>query len=327
MSETPSRATRLAFPVVALCLVAILGMAIVGLAGCGKEPTPVTLQLNWYHEAEFVGYYVAEAKGFYKDQDLAVNIVEGGPGKPARDEMLNGQATFAITSFGEQRDMIKEKKPSVAVMAAFQIPPLVIFSLADSGIKDPSGLVGKTAGVTTDYWKGVLEETLTAAGVDPGQVKTAKVETDQMQLLYDRKVDAWLGYAQDEPIRAETAGHPVTNIFPGDFGIGGYEGLVVTRQDTISSNPDVVKRFVAASYQGWRYALEHPDEAAEILTKWAPDNTLEFQKRAVRAVAPLVDVPQVPVGWIDAARWQQLMGDVYNKQSPGYTMQFSPVSP
>ena len=62
------------------------------------------------------------------------------------------------------------------------------------------------------------------------------------------------------------------------------------------------------------------------MTTWAPKNGLEFQKLAVRAVAPLVDTPQVPVGWIDSARWQQLMGDAFDPSHPGYTMQFSPAA-
>ncbi len=54
---------------------------------------------------------------------------------------------------------------------------------------------------------------------------------------------------------------------------------------------------------------------------------MDFQKLAVRAVAPLVDTPQVPIGWIDAARWQQMMGDAYDSAQPGFTMQFSPATP
>jgi ABC-type nitrate/sulfonate/bicarbonate transport system substrate-binding protein len=85
----------------------------------------------------------------------------------------------------------------------------------------------------------------------------------------------------------------------------------------------LVRRFVRASQQGWRYAVEHPDEAAQILLKWAPKPGLKFQKLAVRAVGPLVDTPQAPVGWIDSARWRQLMGATYNPARPGYTMSFA----
>jgi NitT/TauT family transport system substrate-binding protein len=302
--------------------------AVLALSGCGGgDLKPVTLQLNWFHEAEFVGYYVAEAKGFYENEELDVTILEGGPGTPARDQLLSGAATFAITSFAEQRDLVKAGKPSAAVMSAFQIPPLVIFSLADSKIAEPADLVGKKVGTTTDYWKNVMRQTLTAAGVDPAGVTEVDVKPDQMQLLYDGAVDAWLGYAQDEPIRAEVAGHRTKCIFPADFGIGGYEGLLITRQQTIAGDPDLVKAFVKASYDGWRYAVEHADEAAGILATWAPGNGIEFQKLAVRAVIPLVDVAQVPFGWIDAARWEQMMDGDYDREHPGFTMQFSPATP
>ncbi len=305
------------------------GLLLVIIIGCGGSVAAdkVTLQLNWLHEAEFVGYYVAKAKGFYDDQGLDVTIEEGGPGTPARDRLLSGAADFAVTSFAEQRDLMKAGKPVLAVMAAFQIPPLVIFSLASSDINQPADLVGKRVGCTTEYWKTVLEQTLTAAGVDPRSVTEVDVTTDQMELLYSGKVDAWLGYAQDEPIKAVVDGHPVNNIYPADFGIGGYEGLLITQEGTVSENPDLVKRFVAASYRGWRYALEHSDEAAQVLTTWAPGTTLEFQRLAVRALIPLVDSPQVPTGWIDEARWQQLLGTDHVVEHPGYTMEFSPVKP
>jgi NitT/TauT family transport system substrate-binding protein len=309
----------------AACLLGVA--ALLGACGGTAVPMKVSLQLNWLHEAEFAGYYVAQAKNFYKDQGLDVTILEGGPGTPARDKVMNGEVTFAVTSFGEQRDLVAAGKPSVAVMAAFQIPPLTIFALESSRIHDPRDLVGKKVGVTTDYWQKILEQTLTAAGVDPAGVTEVNVKLDELPKLYDGTVDAWLGYAQDEPIRATIAGHPVTNIFPADFGIGGYEGLVVATQSTIDALPEMVKAFVKASDQGWRYAIEHPDEAAQILTTWAKGTSVDFQKLAVRAVAPLVDTPQFPVGWIDSARWQQLMGASYNSDHPGFTTQFSPVAP
>jgi ABC-type nitrate/sulfonate/bicarbonate transport system substrate-binding protein len=305
------------------------------LAACGgstpeQSPAsarPVTLQLNWFHEAEFVGYYVADAKGLYDAAGLDVTILEGGPGDPAIDHVADGDVDFAVSSFGEQRDAVAAGRPTVAVMAAFQIPPLVIFSLAESAIDRPTDLVGRTVGVTTDYWAAVLDETLKASGVKSSSVKTVEVEPEDLQALYDHEVDAWLGYAQDEPIRAEVAGHDVRDIFPADYGVGGYEGLVLVNEKTVADEPDMVRRFVAASQQGWRYAVEHPEEAARILVKWATDQSLEFQLLAVEAVSPLVDTPQVPIGWIDGARWRKLMGSGFESAKPGYTMRFSASEP
>ena len=209
-------------------------------------------------------------------------------------------------------------------MAAFQIPPLVIFSLAESGIAKPADLAGRRVGVTTDYWKGVLDETLKAAGVDPSTVKTVKVDAEDLQALYDHRVDAWLGYAQDEPIQAEMAGHPVRTIFPADYGVGGYEGLVLVNDSTIKADPQLVRRFVRASQQGWRYAVEHPDEAAQILLKWAPQPGLAFQKLAVRAVGPLVDTPQAAIGWIDEAAVAPAHGCRLRPRPPGLHDELTP---
>jgi NitT/TauT family transport system substrate-binding protein len=315
---------RIAAAVAAALLLA--GALFAGGCGRGPAPTKVTLQLNWLHEAEFAGYYVALEKGFYAKQGLDVTILGGGPGTPARDTVLSGASTFAITSFSEQRDIVAAGKPAVAVMAAFQIPPSTIFALKSSGIHDPRDLVGKKVGVTTDYWANILEETLTAVGVGTASVTQVKVKLDELDKLYDGTVDAWLGYAQDEPIRAAMAGHPVNNIFPADFGIGGYEGLVIATKATIDTSPQTVRAFVAASEQGWRYAIENPDESAKILTSWAENTSVDFQRLAIGAVDPLVDTPQFPVGWIDSARWQQLMGDTYRSSNPGFTMQFYPAA-
>ncbi len=317
----------------AVALAVTLPAALTACGGDAESPAPaaspdtVTLQLNWFHEAEFVGYYVAAAKGFYGARDLEVAIREGGPGDPAIDHVLDGSSDFAISSFGEQRDAVIAGLPTVAVMSAFQIPPLVIFSLAESGIASPADLVGKKVGVTTDYWQDVLEETLKAAGVKPSRVTAVPVEAGDLQPLYDGTVDAWLGYAQDEPIHAEVEGHPVRTIFPADYGVGGYEGLLLADQRTVADEPELVRRFVQASQQGWRYAVEHPDEAAQILLDWAPEPGLEFQKLAVRAVAPLVDAPQAAIGWIDAERWRLLMGGDVDPAHPGFTTLFSASAP
>ena len=135
------RRTSIAAPL-ALCLI---GAAARSRSACGASAAPakVSLQLNWLHEAEFAGYYVAQAKGFYEDKGLGRTILEGGPGTPARDKVMNGEVTFAVTSFGEQRDLVAAGKPSVAVMAAFQIPPLTIFALADLGYPRPRGPGGQ----------------------------------------------------------------------------------------------------------------------------------------------------------------------------------------
>lgn len=306
------------------CVILVMVCAF-SFNGCSPSKTQkdqVTLQLNWYNSTEFIGYYVAQDKGFYRDADLDVTIKEGGTGIPAWQTVLNNTASFAIDTFDEQKQNIENNQPSVAVMTTFQIPPLVMFSLADSNIKEPEDMVGKRIGIKSSYWSDIAKTTLSNAGVDPSSIVEVPVSADDQQMLYDHEVDIWMGYANDEPIQAEEAGYKINEIFPADYGVGGYEGLLTANQTTINQNPDMVKRFVKASQKGLQYALEHPTEAAQIMTKWQPDQTLDFYTQAIRALIPLVDVPQSKIGMIDAARWSQLMGSSNNIQNPGCTMQF-----
>jgi ABC-type nitrate/sulfonate/bicarbonate transport system substrate-binding protein len=298
---------------------------IVLLAGCRapeENLEQVTLQLNWYHCAEFVGYYMAESKGFYRDSRLDVNILEGSPNIHARNMILDGRADFAIASFDEQINLLAEGAPSVAVMTVFQIPPLVMFALADSGINEPEDLIGKRIGIKNDYWLGIARKTLINAGIDPSKVIEVIVPADAQHMLYSREVDVWMGYAHDEPVKAEVSGYQVTNIYPADYGVGGYEGLLLSNEKTIAQKEDMVKRFVNASKKGLQYSLAHLDESAEVIAAWQKQESLDYYKLAVGALIPLVDIPQSEIGCIDAKRWEQMMGNSFNAEHPGYNMQF-----
>jgi ABC-type nitrate/sulfonate/bicarbonate transport system substrate-binding protein len=303
----------------------ILIPVILGVTACGKSDTPVEevdLQINWYHAPEFIGYYMADARGFYKESGLRVRIFEGGPGVKACDRILDGTADFAIAAFDEQRKFIQALKPSVAVMSVFQIPPLVMFGLEESGINEPRAMIGKKIGIKNEYWRKIARETLANSGVDPSQIIEVDVPVDAQFMLYNREVDVWMGYAHDEPISARQAGYPVTNIYPADYGVGGYEGLLLVNQASLDGRPDLVGRFVRASQKGLQYALEHPDLAASEMMIRQPKHDLEFYKMAVRALIPLVDIPQSSVGSINAKRWEQLLGNSYNPQHTGYSMRF-----
>jgi ABC-type nitrate/sulfonate/bicarbonate transport system substrate-binding protein len=307
------------------CSLTLSFLFIFYLAGCSSSAAQkdrVVLQLNWYHSAEFVGYYVARDKGFYGDAGIDPIIMEVKNGVAAWTAILDNSADFAIATFDEQKQNIEADRPSVAVMTTFQIPPLVMFSRADKGINEPKDLVGKRIGIKSDYWQKIARTTLSNAGVDPSKMIEVQVPADAQSMLYDGKVDVWMGYAHDEPIKAEIAGYKVKDIFPADYGVGGYEGLLTVNQTTLNQKPDMVGRFVRASQKGLQYAMEHPDEAAQIMTRWQPEENPDFYRLAVKALIPLVDIPQSRIGMIDPVRWAQLMGTSYNVQNPGYSMQF-----
>jgi len=310
---------------------AVLLLASGLLVACGaltSTPTPppdrVTLQLNWSHEAEFAGYYVAGAKGYYASENIAVTIREGSfpAGVDIPKTFLSRSADLTVLGFSEYQIVAQSEAQPVAVMAALQIPPSVLFALSSSGIREPRDMVGRRVAIKNEGWRSMVRETLTNAGIDPARIVEVDVKSDAMAMLYNGEVDVWTGYAHDEPVEARLAGYDLNLIFVGDYGVGAYEGLLVVHQDYLEQNHNLVARFVRASLRGWRYAVEHPDETAEIVARWQPHDSLEFHRLALRALIPLVDTPHAPIGWIDAERWRVALGKAYNPARPGHTIEF-----
>jgi ABC-type nitrate/sulfonate/bicarbonate transport system substrate-binding protein len=306
----------------AVSVVAILALLLGACQPSTPEPDQVTLQLNWTHEAVFAGYYVAQAQGFYEGENLAVTIREGGMGIDATQLLVSGEADFAVFAFDEYKQTMEAENRPIAVMAVQQLPPNVLLALSDSGIRSPQDLVGRRVAVKNEVWRQIIHDLLDAVGVDAADIVEVDVEWDAIEKLYDGKVDVWTGYVHDEPTEARMAGYDVNLIFTADYGVGVYGDLLVVGQDTLERSPDGVGRFVRASRRGWQYAVEHPDEAAEVIAQRRPEHSLEFHQIGMRALVPLVDTGQVPIGWIDADRWRMALGEAYDPKRPGYSMEF-----
>ena len=108
---------------------------------------PVRLQLKWLHQFQFAGYYAAIEKGYYREEGLAVELLEGKPGLVPAQALLDGKADFAVDapSIVIQR---QQGAPLVALAAIFQHSPTVVLTRGDSGITRPQDLRGKRVMLT-----------------------------------------------------------------------------------------------------------------------------------------------------------------------------------
>jgi NitT/TauT family transport system substrate-binding protein len=307
------------------------------LVGCSRsnsqtEPDHLSLQLNFIHSTEFAGYYVAQAKGFYAEENIEVEFLEGGTEVNAPEVLANGGADMAVLGLNLQQQVIGMDQNPVALAAVYQISPRVLFSLAENDIRRPHDMIGRRVAIKTNGWARTITDTLQAVGIDTAQIETVdeiRADPNNMQPLFDGGVDVWTGFAIDEVVQARTAGYDVNLIFPADYAVGTYTGLIVTLDETLQANPDLMARFVRASLRGWEYTIENNDESAQYVMEYveresavSPGHDLTFYERAVHELIPLIDTGQVPIGWIDDERWQREMGDFYSPDQPGYTMEY-----
>lgn len=289
--------------------------------GAAESENNIKLVLAWTHESEFAGYYMADNQGFFRDAGLAVEFIEGGIDVDEYGLLVEGQADIALMTLNEYKISLEKDDSITAIGVTFQIPPPVFFSLADSGIASPQDFEGKRVAIKHEGWHGIFTEMLTNAGVDINTVEQVEVP-DDINLLYNNEVDVWSGYVHDEVTEAQLSGHEINLIYPYEYGVGSYEGIIVTTKKLISERPDMAKGFLEASVKGWQYAIEHPEETAGVVEKWQPEHDRAFHQTAFAALIPLVDTGIAPIASVDPDRWLESMGGIATAEDPKIDLTF-----
>ncbi|HWL68201.1 MAG TPA: ABC transporter substrate-binding protein, partial [Geminicoccus sp.] len=295
----------------ALALTAATGLTLTTAADAADQ---LTLQLKWVTQAQFAGYYVAKDKGFYEEVGLDVEIKPGGP-DIAPPQVIAGGGADVIVEWMPAALASREKGvPLVNIAQVFQKSGMMLTCRKDSGIVDPkTDFKGRTLGVWfygNEYpflsWMATLGIP-TNGGPDGVTVVKQGFNVDP---LLQRQADCISTMTYNEYGQVLDAG-----IKPEELTVFQYEDQgVATLEDglyTVEKNledpamVDKLARFVKASMQGWSYAAEHPDEAAEIVLEndATGAQTEAHQKRMMGEVAKLIGSPAEGVGYLDPAAY------------------------
>jgi ABC-type nitrate/sulfonate/bicarbonate transport system substrate-binding protein len=263
------------------------------------EPDSVTLQLKWLHGAQFAGFYMAQEKGYYAEENIELTMLPGGLENNSIDEVVSGQADFGIWAGDSLLAARLEGESFKALAAVIQINPSAYFSLAETGISKPADLAGKrVAYIETDL---LFPSVLQSAGLTLDDIESYPLDFDLTPLL-NGEVDVWTGYLTNQVVNLEAEGHELNVILAYDYGAFIYSDVLFAKESLIEDNPDLVLRFVRASMRGWEYALEHPEEA--VAATLNVDPTLDQLEREMNATIPLVDAGQKPLGIMEAVIWE-----------------------
>ncbi len=292
----------------------------------------VTVRLKWLNQAQFAGFYVAQEKGYYKSEGLDVNIQPGGPDFPAVQMVAGGNEQFGVT--GADQILIARSKgvPVVALAVIYRRNPFVLFSLAKSGIKSPADYVGKKVGVKIGGNEELIYRAVLAkAKIDKSALTEVPVKFDMTPLLTG-SVDVWPGYLINEVLAAKEKGFDVNIVNPSDYGIDLYADTLFTTETVLKEKPDMVRKFVAATLQGWSTAIGAPEEAAKITVKYGDKLNYDHELAMMKASAPLLKPDSKPVGFMDEAGWRSaqklLLAAQFQKQAvdvaKAFTTKFEP---
>ena len=281
------------------------------------ELTPVSLQLQWFVQSQFAGYYAAKDKGFYEEQCLDVTILEGGVDIVPQTVLAQGGADFAISWVPKALSSREQGAGIVDVAQVFQRSGTLQVSWADSGITTPEDFAGKTLGNWGFGNEYELFAAITKAGLDPAADLSLVQQQFDMVALLNREIDAAQAMTYNEYAQLLEAVNPETGELyqPADFNIVNYNDVgVAMYQDAIWASEerltdpayqDTTRRFVTAALQGWTYCRDNAQECADIITANGSKLGASHQLWMMNEINKLIWPSPKGVGMIDEALWKQ----------------------
>jgi NitT/TauT family transport system substrate-binding protein len=283
----------------------------------------VTFVTDFGFNGRHAYYYVALEKGYYKAANLDVKIVRGQGSTDAVKQVAAGTAQigFADTSaviFAKANDGIPVKLVSVI----YAKPPHAIYVLKDSGISKPKDLEGrKLADTAFSAMPKMFSAYAKAAGIDASKVTWVVAGSDALPgMLSLGRVDGIGQYTVGEPLLKKAAEpKDIVEFAYSDVGLDYYGSGIVTMESTLQSNPDMVRRFVAATLHGLKDAMANPKEAGEIMHKYHREVDEGIASAETVKVGQLATVPGAALGSIDAARVQRtidIVAGAYTLKNP-----------
>ena len=281
-------------------------------------PTPVKLQLQWFIQAQFAGYFAAQDQGFYTDQCLDVTIVEGGVDIVPQTELANGNVDFAISWVSKALASREAGADIVNIAQVFQRSGTLQVSFKDKNITKPEDFKGKKIGNWGYGNEFEIFAALTKAGLDPAKdVSLVQQQFDMVGLL-SGDIDAAEAMTYNEYAQVLEAKNPATGALytADDFNVVSYEEAGVGMlQDAIwasgerlasdAAYADTAVKFVAASLQGWAYCRDNVEACRDIVLSKGSKLGASHQLWQMNEVNKLIWPAASGVGFIDQAAWDR----------------------
>jgi len=298
------------------CLaILLLGVALVSAcSGAPAKPaTPtvqrVSLQLQWVTQAQFAGYYVALDKGYYRQEGIDLTIKPGGPDLTPIDLVASGVSDFGTSLLADLATAIQSGKPIVSIAQIQQANGLVLVANKSSGIKQPQDLVGKKVGVWLGSWEAQFNALLAKENIAPQSVQVVSQGFSMEPFLKgDLNVASAMIYNEYYMVLESGVKPEDLNVIDyATYGLDFPGDTLFTSRKTAKDRPDLCVRMLRASLKGWQYAVDHPEETADIVLKYDKSGvqTRQHQLSMMKEIAKLVQVSGRPLGQTDRAAAQR----------------------
>jgi len=289
----------------------LISCLLLSLTGCAQsepqseELQKVTVLLDWFPNTNHTGLYAARDKGFYTAEGLDVEILQPSEGSTAQ-LIAAGQGDFGVSYQEEVTIARSQNIPVVAVAAVIQHNTSGFASPIDRNIKTPADFEGKTyGGWGSPAETAVLKALMEKYNADINKVNFINIGSADFFTSIQKDIDfAWIYWGWTG---VEAADKNVDlNFIKLNEEIDAlefYTPILITNEDKIFNDPELVKKFMQATAKGYEFAINNPQEAADILIQNVPELDAELVKASQQYLSEQYQA--------DAARWGEMKLDVW----------------
>lgn len=283
----------------------------------GEDLTELTFVLDYTPNTNHTGLYVAQAKDFFKEEGLKVDIVQP-PEDGAAGLVGAGNAEFGMDYQDNLAPALSADHPIpvTSLAAIIQHNTSGLISLASNPVNRPKDLEGKSyATWGAPIAEAIINNTITTDGGDPDKVKVAPAPEANIYNMEGSDYDAvWIYYAWDgisaEVNKIDFAYYAMADINPTfDY----YTPVIIGNNDFIKENPDTTKAFLRAVEKGYKFAIDNPEEAGKILMEAAPELDEKTVMASQKYLADKYIDDAKYWGYIDQDRWDRFYDWLYEE--------------
>jgi NitT/TauT family transport system substrate-binding protein len=271
-----------------------------------KSLTNVSIGLGYIPDIQFAPFYVAQAEGYYKDAGLKVTL-QNGIVTDLIGSMVLGHSTLVFASGDEVMVARSKNLPVIDVATIYKKYPVSLIVPANSPIHSLADFKGHSIGEPGPYGAthvGLLA-LLHAGNLTLSDVHINEIGFTQVAALLGHKVDAVVGYSNNEPLQLEAHNFPVRTFNVSDYQPMVSNGIITTEQ-TWQNQPQMVKNFVAATLKGLQFVIANPAESVQISKNFIPGLNTTQALTVLKATIPIMEGDGKP-GYNDPATWQSMV--------------------
>lgn len=271
---------------------------------------PLKVQLLWHHQAEFAGHYAAEVKDYFKQEEVEVETLEGGPGILPLDVLAEGKADVAQAMFSDALGARHRGIDVVNIAQVYQHSTMALACRKDAGIRNPPDVEGKTIGTWRLGDEVSMQAILSDLGIAADDVTIEDQAPNAGDIISGRHACGTV-MMYNEYWSLLASGFSPADLLMIPFDDADYDflenGYYVLRERL--DDPafvDRLERFLRAAAAGWAYAKKHPEDALAMTLERAPQLDRHHQERMLHTV--LGAVGEGPFGLLDLGEYERSVG-------------------